>query len=127
MIIEGKNPTGALLRSFVLPGWGQFYNGKPLKGVFYGAAELGLLGVILYQHDRAETARENHMETGLPIWEQRYETHSGLRRDFIWYTAGAWLMGMLDAYVDAYLFSFEAENRKFEGDAGLSAGLVFHF
>ncbi len=34
MIIEEKNPTGALLRSFVLPGWGQFYNEKPLKGSF---------------------------------------------------------------------------------------------
>lgn len=67
------------------------------------------------------------LDTGLPSWEQNYETHSSLRRDFIWYTAGAWLVGMLDAYVDAYLFSFEGENRKFEGDAGFSAGVVFHF
>jgi hypothetical protein len=110
-----------------VPGWGQFYNDQPLKGVIYGSAELGLLGMIIYEHHLAEEARENHAETGLPVWESRYETHSSLRRDFIWYTAGAWLLGMLDAYVDAYLFSFQAENRKFEGDAGFSAGVVFHF
>lgn len=98
-----------------------------MKGICYGAAELGLLSMILYQNSMAENAREMFEETGLSSWENEYETHSSLRRDFIWYTAGAWLAGMLDAYVDAYLFSFESENRKFEGDAGFSAGVVFHF
>jgi hypothetical protein len=116
-----------MIRSLVLPGWGQFYNEEPLKGLFCGAFELGLLGTVLYENDKAADARAMYMETGLPQWENSYDYHSGLRRDFVWYTAGAWLLGMLDAYVDAYLFSFEAENRKFEGDAGLSAGLVFHF
>lgn len=125
--IEYRNPTGALLRSLVLPGWGQFYNEEPVKGICYGVAELGLLAMILYEHDLAEEAREMYLETGLPEWESRYETHSGLRRDFIWYTAGAWIIGMIDAYVDAWMFSFESENRKFEGDAGFSAGVSFRF
>jgi len=125
--IEYRNPTGALLRSFFIPGWGQFYNDRPMKGLCYGVAELGLLGMILIQHSEAEHAREMYMETGLSSWEDSYENHSSLRRDFIWYTAGAWLAGMLDAYVDAYLFSFESENRKFEGDAGFTAGIVFRF
>jgi len=67
------------------------------------------------------------METELPYWQNRYDVHSGLRRDFIWYTAGAWIVGMLDAYVDAYLFSFEAENRKFDSDVGFSFGAVINF
>jgi hypothetical protein len=110
-----------------LPGWGQFYNEKPFKGVVYGVFELGLLGFLLYENDRAEHAREMHRSTGLDYWQDRYGVHSDRRRDFIWYTAGAWLVGMLDAYVDAYLFSFEAENRKFEGDIGFRAGMVFSF
>jgi len=83
--------------------------------------------MIFYQHGEARHARDMFIETGLSSWEDSYEVHSSLRRDFIWYTAGAWLAGMLDAYVDAYLFSFESENRKFEGDAGFSTGIVFHF
>ncbi|PIE52614.1 hypothetical protein CSA37_05130 [Candidatus Fermentibacteria bacterium] len=116
-----------MLRSTVLPGWGQFYNNEPAKGVLFGTVELGLLAGILYNHNEAEDARKMFISTGFQSWEDRYEKHSSLRRDFMWYTAGAWIIGMLDAYVDAYLFSFEAENRKFEGDAGFSAGVVLHF
>lgn len=125
--MEYRNPSGALLRSLVLPGWGQFYNDEPFKGVCYGAVELGLFSLILYHHDRAEHARDLFTDTGLSSWQDDYEVHSALRRDFVWYTAGAWLAGMLDAYVDAYLFSFESENRKFDGDAGFSTGIVFSF
>ena len=28
-------PRAALLRSAILPGWGQFYNGKPYKALFF--------------------------------------------------------------------------------------------
>lgn len=116
-----------MLRSLALPGWGQFYNNEPVKGVLYGTCELSLLAALLYNHYEAENARDMFRDTGLQYWEDQYDTHSDLRRDFIWYTAGAWLIGMLDAYVDAYLFSFEAENRKFEGDAGFRAGMVLNF
>lgn len=111
----------------MLPGWGQFYNEEPLKGVIYGTAELGLLAAVLYENNKAEHSREMYNETGLVSWQNSYDTHSSLRRDFIWYTAGAWLVGMLDAYVDAYLFSFEAENRRFEGDVGFSVGASINF
>ena len=35
-VIIRRNPGTALLRSAVFPGWGQFYNDEPLKGVFFG-------------------------------------------------------------------------------------------
>ncbi len=116
-----------MLRSLALPGWGQFYNREPVKGLIYGTCELSLLAALLYNHHEAQNARDMYSETGLQYWEDQYDVHSDLRRDFIWYSAGAWLLGMLDAYVDAYLFSFEAENRKFEGDTGFRAGMVLNF
>ncbi len=116
-----------MLRSLVMPGWGQFYNDKPVKGLLYGSLELGLLGLIFYENSKAEHARDMYQETGLVSWQNSYDTHSSLRRDFIWYTAGAWVVGLLDAYVDAYLFSFEAENTGFEGDVGYTMGAVINF
>ncbi len=116
-----------MLRSLVLPGWGQFYNDEPVKGLFYGTVELGLLGLIFYEDSKAGHARDMYIETGLASWQNSYETHSSLRRDFIWYTAGAWVVGLLDAYVDAYLFSFEAENTGFDDDVGFSLGAVLNF
>ncbi len=40
----GRSPRGALLRSAVLPGWGQWYNGQPLKTPII----LGAIGGLVY-------------------------------------------------------------------------------
>ena len=127
IVIRRKSPTGALLRSAALPGWGQFYNENPLKGIVMGSAELGLLAWLLHEHIAAEDARTDYLETGDPADESRYDSHSQRRMDLIWYTSAAWLYGMLDAYVDAYLFSFESENRSFERKAGIGAIVYFRF
>ncbi len=125
VIVLKKSPTGALLRSALLPGWGQFYNREPLKGVILGTVELGLLAWLVREHIVAEDARQDYLVSGDPADESRYETHRQRRIDLIWYTSAAWLYGMFDAYVDAYLFSFEGENRSFERETGL--GVIFYF
>ena len=115
-----RNPTGALLRSAVLPGWGQFYNDQPLKGVVYGAVEIGLLAWLISEHIAAEDAR-------ITEDDQAYQIHRQRRLDLIWYTSAAWLFGMLDAYVDAYLYSFERENTEFEKETVLGAAVYIRF
>lgn len=115
-----KNPTGALLRSAVLPGWGQFYNDEPVKGLIYGSLEIGLLAWLISEHLAAEDAR--HSENS-----ESYELHRQRRLDLIWYTSAAWLFGMLDAYVDAYLYSFERENTEFEKETVIGAALYVRF
>lgn len=119
-LIVKKNPTGALLRSFVLPGWGQFYNDKPIKGLLFGSVELGLLSWLIVEHLASEDARHSGDE-------HAYEAHSQRRLDLIWYTSAAWLFGMLDAYVDAYLYSFDSENEEFEKETGIGVSVFFRF
>ena len=118
------DPTGALLRSAVLPGWGQFYNRKPLKGLALGSVELGLLAWLIAEHAMAEEARDDFQRTGDPFYEDSYDRHSARRLDLIWYTSAAWLYGMLDAYVDAHLYGFSRENRDFERETGGSESRV---
>lgn len=118
--IPGRNPTGALLRSAVVPGWGQFYNEEPLKGLAYGSLQAGLLGWTLHENHRANNARDMFLLTGDPAWDQAREDHRNRCRSLIWYTAGAWVLSMLDAYVDAWLFGFDEENRSFDRNAGLA-------
>lgn len=120
IIIVKKNPTSALLRSVALPGWGQFYNEKPIKGLIFGSVELGLLSWLIVEHLEAEDARHSGDE-------QAYEVHRQRRLDLIWYTSAAWLFGMLDAYVDAYLYSFDSENEEFEKETGIGAAVFFRF
>jgi len=111
-VIVTRNPSGALLRSAVLPGWGQFYNHEPVKGIVLGSIELGLLGWLISEHIQSEDARNSGDDAA-------YQVHSQRRLDLIWYTSAAWLFGMLDAYVDAYLFSFETENQLFERETSI--------
>jgi len=110
--IEKRSPSGALLRSAVLPGWGQLYNDEPLKGVIFCTVEIGLLSWLISEHIASENARNSDNEAS-------YTLHSQRRLDLIWYTSAAWLFGMLDAYVDAYLYSFSTENEQFEKETGL--------
>ncbi|MFO8183282.1 MAG: hypothetical protein R6U39_03840 [Candidatus Aegiribacteria sp.] len=117
--IVTKNPTGALVRSAILPGWGQFYNHRPVKGLVLGSIELGLLGWLISEHIASENARNAEDDPA-------YQFHSQRRLDLIWYTSAAWLFGMLDAYVDAYLYPFSTENEVFERETGIGAAIYIN-
>lgn len=118
---------GALMRSAAIPGWGQFYNDRPVKGILLGAVELGLLAMFLKEYSVAEDARNDFLESGDPLDEERYETHRERRLNLIWLTAASWLYGMMDAYVDAHLFAFEEENSVFGREAGIGASVLVRF
>jgi hypothetical protein len=88
-----KSPIGAVLRSAVLPGWGQFYNEQYLKGVFAFTLNAGLLATVFYYDGKWEdTMNENYRDR---------------RNLFTWFFGAAYLLTLLDAYIDAYLFGFK--------------------
>ena len=82
------SPTGAMVRSIVIPGWGQWYNGKQLKAGAHFALQVGLLaGVLLERNPTGElTAAGNAMLVGL---------------------VGFKLFSVADAYVDAHFSDFD--------------------
>ena len=45
---EIKSNSGALIRSIILPGWGQYYTGNTVRGVFYSSFFiLGVMDIVL--------------------------------------------------------------------------------
>ena len=88
-----KSPWGAVARSAVLPGWGQIYNEQYWKAglAFSLNAFLGY-HIFWYQH-RWKT-------TGDKVYQ-------GKRNLYTWYFSLAYLLTMVDAYVDAYLYKFD--------------------
>ncbi len=88
-----KSPWGALLRSAILPGWGQFYNERYVKGVLVLSANAWLVSRIIHNHNRWEETRDR--------------SFFNRRNDFYWYFGVAYLLNLADAYVDAYLFGFD--------------------
>lgn len=92
-----KSPNGAVLRSLLVPGWGQYYNGQKLKAAIVFAAEVGEIGTAIYWH--RESKRVN---------DERFKiVYEDYRNAAYWFLAGTILLSMLDAYVDAQLSDFD--------------------
>ncbi len=95
------SPTGATLRSLVFPGWGQAYNRAPLKAVIYGGIEQALIYSIYQSH------RQFRFYKQFDDFKILAENHRDNRNRLTWYLAGAIVMSMMDAFVDAHLYHFD--------------------
>lgn len=107
-LLKLPTPRGALLRSAVLPGWGQRYNKKPLKSVVIATLEVGLLAGALLQRDRVNggmTTTGRRLLLGL---------------------IGVHLFSVADAYIDAQLADFDRPNeltrRGIQPSSGIAVG-----
>jgi hypothetical protein len=60
----GGSPWGSLLRSAVLPGWGQVHNGQPRKGFTVGVLTLGLLAATAVTYVSADQAAADYRALG---------------------------------------------------------------
>ncbi len=112
-----KSPWAASLRSAIFPGWGQVYNESYIKAVIY----LGVDGYFLYQAREADIRYKSSGKSS-----DREE-----RSKYNWYFGLAYLMTILDAHVDAYLYGFEKTMQltvepEF-GNQGILVGISYSF
>jgi Family of unknown function (DUF5683) len=107
VFVMSKSPWGAVLRSAVLPGWGQFYNESYLKiPVIWG---LGFwLGYEWKQNNNFYVYYKNqYIKTSNPN-DRDYRTIYRDQRDlFTIYMVLVYIANLVDAYVDANLFDFD--------------------
>jgi hypothetical protein len=89
------SPRGAMLRSIVLPGWGQWYNGRRFKAALAAGTEWTLIGMTIYE-------QRQWSRTGII-------THETRRNNYQWFLGLAIMLSMTDAYVDAYLHRFDEQ------------------
>jgi hypothetical protein len=97
---KGKSPTGALLRSMVVPGWGQLYNGKPLKALIYAGAQLSFVYGAHVQNNRYHHYQNLEMDDVADFYQND-------RNRQLWWLFGITLLSMGDAFVDAHLYEFD--------------------
>ncbi|HMW08225.1 MAG TPA: caspase family protein [Leptospiraceae bacterium] len=60
---KSNSKLGAVIRSFVTPGWGQWYMGASEKGLSYFSIFLVLLGNAAYQYQPYQKAKANYEST----------------------------------------------------------------
>jgi hypothetical protein len=95
-----KSPGGAMLRSLVFPGWGQFYNEKYLKSLIVFGMGTGFALSISYQSDQVKRYEKKDDSEAAKFYRND-------RNRLIWWLAGFVLLSMGDAYVDAHLFNYD--------------------
>lgn len=89
-------PRAALLRSAILPGWGQHYNGKPYKALFFAGASATLFSMAAAEQRALDDARS----------PQEHEDRIARRNTRILFFALSATLASIDAYVDAHLAHF---------------------
>lgn len=102
-----QNPTTALFKSMLLPGWGQLGNRRYIKAGILIALEGWLIGSAVYhgidaadyndKYNRAEELYDKQYYYNL------YEQSRTSRNKYTWFAAITVFVSMFDAYVDAHL------------------------
>jgi len=131
--VSFKSPKGALLRSAIIPGWGQLYLNKPVKSVLFISAEAFVIYKTTHYNKIYGYVEETKDALGVEAWGEldekgkrekvKEKTEYDLkinswrprekRNKYSWWCFGIYLIGMLDAYVDAHLLNFPDENVEF--------------
>lgn len=96
-----KSPQGAMLRSLIFPGWGQWYNRHRLKAVVVFGAEVGLLANSIYLNQKCQTSQTT-------LEREFYINNRNLSN---WWLLGVILFSMADAFVDAHLYRFDESSK----------------
>ena len=106
-----KSPWGAVLRSAIIPGWGQIYAGSYIKAPIIWGIGAGLAAAWIWNNNKYWTNAKLYAEQGYPnIDNFGYKRNRDFFRDqrdlVTIYMALAYFLNLVDAYVDAALFDF---------------------
>jgi hypothetical protein len=135
----GVTPTGAFLRSLVLPGWGQMAAGSPHRGAVYLAMEAGSVWMtVKSRQGLADVRREMALVEAdgtltAELREARLTSLRTLRRerenqveDWMAFAIFTAFLSAADALVAAYLQDFDEHlELGAQPDGGVSVGVRF--
>jgi len=112
------SPKSAMIRSAIIPGWGQWSNGKKIKSIAVASIE----GYLLYNF--VDYWKKYNMAVNEEN-EQDIELFRNERSKYGWWLFLGHILSLMDAYVDAYLTDFN-KNMDINYSTN-SAGLIISF
>lgn len=109
-----ENRVYPLLLSVVVPGGGQFYHGKIVKGSIYATVELGFLYGAYIQDQRFNRAKNDLAKFDgsadsyiFKKLNHELNFYQKERNNFIWYSVATMFLSVGDAFVDSYFVDFK--------------------
>jgi len=119
----------AAVKSLLIPGWGQYVQGKKKRSILFFTTAAGGVAGWIYFHQKMVEAHRDYLNadeySGVEDKYQRYKNFYRLRNTFIGLTIVSWI----SSHIDAALFPPEhpGENWVALYFRGHSAGIRFHF
>jgi len=130
VFVMQKSPWGAVLRSAIIPGWGQIYNHSYIKapiiwGIFGALAAAWIWNNHKYS-DSQNLYLENLNNTAVANGYRANRDFYRDQRDLVSIYIGlAYLLNLVDAYVDAQLFDFNVNENYRTGQNMLNLRIKF--
>jgi len=93
-----RSPKGAMIRSLILPGWGQIYNRKFIKALVFLGGETYFMSRFLDLNDELRTLERTSGVSASDIEDKEQE-----RNGWGWLFGAGYFLAMGDAFVDAHL------------------------
>ena len=134
-----QNPTIALFKSMLVPGWGQFGNKKYVKGAVVVGLQTWFISSAVKYGKQASDAKalfdqantDSQRLARFYDWDKKRKD----RNKYIWFSGIVVFLSMFDAYVDAHLSGSPTDDRndKFgfeiapKTNGGVAASVSYNF
>jgi hypothetical protein len=118
-LLISKSAKTAMLLTTLIPGGGQFYTQRYVKGVIIG----GTQSYLIYRGVQTQINLNELEQESITYLEDRQNLLEQ-RSQIAWWMVLVWSLGILDAYVDAQLCSFES-NLSFDQAGSVKTTLSF--
>ncbi len=108
------SPIGSLVRSAIVPGWGQFYSRSPIRGTLsvlgVGASLAGALAAHesfqnVYYNQYIPAANIDRKSDEAAAQYKRANERYKLRQLFLYSAIGVWAYSIIDSYVGAKFYN----------------------
>jgi len=122
-----QNPTVALFKSMVIPGWGQWGNRKYVKAILFAGVDAWLIAsAINYGRKASDFYDKYQAATDVTVRNAYYDDYTNRRSSrnkYTWFAVIVSFVSMFDAYVDAHLSGFPT--RSHEAEIGVNVAPDF--
>ena len=134
-----QQPTIGLLKSAVIPGWGQVGNHRYIKAGLFAGLQVWFVSAALHYGSDAADYRDEWDKATDPVarneWYGLYQDHRDDRNKYTWFAVINSFVAMFDAYVDAHLSGSPEKQKERslsfdvvpDGQFGTRAVLTYNF